>query len=183
MIPRLETERLVLRELRPSDAPALYRFRSDADAQKHNDPHLTAPEQADALIARLAADHRAAGSIHWGLTLRGDDTVVGLPGYHHVAPADHRAGLGYDLSRHLWGRGIMSEALAAVLAWGFDALALNKVEAHTNAENTPSVAMLERLGFRREGTLHEHFLEHGVFHDVALYAMLRRDRPGPVSGG
>lgn len=62
--------------------------------QRHNDPHLTAPGQADALIARPAADHRATGSVHWGLTLRGDDTVVGLPGYHHVAPTDHRAGLG-----------------------------------------------------------------------------------------
>lgn len=184
MIPTLQTERLVLRELRPSDAPALYRFRSDADAQQHNDPHLTAPEQADALIARLAADHRAAGSVHWGLTVRGDDTVVGLPGYHYVAPADHRAGLGYDLSRQLWGRGIMAEALEAVLAWGFDVLALNKVEVHTNAENAPSVALLRRLGFRWEGTLHEHFREHGAFHDVSLYALLRRDRGlPPLSGG
>lgn len=180
MIPRLETGRLVLRELRPSDAPALYRFRSDADAQRHNDPALTEPEKAGELIARLAADHAATGSVHWGLTLRGDDTVVGLPGYHYVAPDAHRAGLGYDLSRHLWGRGLMAEALRAVLDWGFDALALNKVEAHTNAENTPSVALLERLGFRLEGTLHEHFLEHGTFHDVSLYALLRRDR---LSGG
>lgn len=60
----------------------------------------------------------------------------------------------------------MSEALRAVLDRGFDALALNQVEAHTHAENTPSVAMLERLGFRREGTLR------------------RRDRGlPPVSGG
>lgn len=184
MIPRLETERLVLRELRPSDAPALYRFRGDADAQKHNDPHLTSPDQADALIARLADDHDATGSVHWGLTLRGDDTVVGLPGFHHVTREAHRAGLGYDLARHLWGRGIMSEALRAVLAWGFDALALNKIEAHTDAENTASTAMLERLGFRLEGTLHDHFHEDGAFHDVSLYALLRRDRGlPPLSGG
>ncbi len=64
-----------------------------------------------------------------------------------------------------------------MLDWGFRAWELNRVEAHTNAENHESVRMLERLGFRREGTFHEHFFDDGAFHDVALYVMLRRDRP------
>jgi [ribosomal protein S5]-alanine N-acetyltransferase len=176
VIPTLRTARTVLRELVPADAPALFAFRSDAEAEKHNDPALTDPREAVELIERLDADHRARGSVHWGLTLHGDDTVRGLLGYHHHVPAAFRAGLGYDLARPLWGRGLASEAVAAVLDWGFGAWGLNRVEAHTNAENHASVRMLERLGFWREGVFHDYFHEDGAFHDVALYVMLRRDR-------
>ncbi len=111
MIPTLRTERTVLRELTPADAPALFAFRSDAEAEQHNDAALTDPHQAVELVERLAADHVAAGSVHWGLTLHGDDTVRGLLGYHYHAPEAFRAGLGYDLARPLWGRGLASEAV------------------------------------------------------------------------
>lgn len=176
VIPVLETERLVLRGLVAADAPALYAFRSDPVTQKHNSVPLTDPARAEELITVLDAEHHTTGSLHWGLTIRGDNTVMGLLGYHHWNPEARRAGMGYDLARPLWGRGYMSEAVTAVLDHGFGAMDLNKVEVHTNAENRESVRMVQRLGFRQEGTFHEHFFEDGAFHDVSLYAMLRRDR-------
>jgi ribosomal-protein-alanine N-acetyltransferase len=182
VIPVLETERLVLRPLVASDATALFAFRSDPIEQRWNDAPLTEEAQAGELIHRLAAEHHIVGALHWGLTLRGDDTVRGLLGYNEVVASDARAALGYDLARPLWGRGLMSEALRAVLDHGFDALRLNRVEAHTNDVNTPSIRMLRRLGFWREGTFHERFHEDGEYHDVALFVMLARDRPGDRPG-
>lgn len=174
--PALETERLVLRGLVAADAPALFAFRSDPIEQRHNDPPLTRLAQAEELIEQLAAEQLTQGALHWGLTVKPHDEVVGLLGYNHRVLEHRRAGIGYDLSRGLWGRGLMFEAVQAVLDHGFGPLGLNRVEAHTNDENTPSIRLLRRLGFWREGTFHEQFFEDGRFHDVALFVQMRRDR-------
>jgi ribosomal-protein-alanine N-acetyltransferase len=172
----LERTHVRLREIVPADAADLFAFRSDPEEQRYNDPPLRTLDEAHELIESLAREYREEGAIRWGLTLAGEDTVVGLLGYNSWSPADHRAALGYDLKRGLWGRGLASEAVRAVLEFGFGPMALNRVEAHTDAENTRSIRMLRRLGFWQEGTFHEHYLEDGAFHDVALYVLLRRDR-------
>jgi hypothetical protein len=59
---------------------------------------------------------------------------------------------------------------------------LNRIEVQTDAANVRSIRMLRGLGFWREGTFHEHFFEDGQFHDVALFALLRRDRVGHIAG-
>lgn len=164
-----------------ADAVDLFVFRSDPEEQKYNDPPLRHRAEAADLIARLAHDYHEQHAIHWGLTLKGNDTVVGLLGYHYWNRAHFRAGLGYDLKRALWGRGLMPEALRAVIRLGFERMGLNRIEAHTNTENTSSVRMLHKLGFWQEGTLHEHFYEDGAFHDVSLFVMLCRDGGTPVT--
>ena len=175
--PVLETERLVLRGLVAADAAALFAFRSDPIEQRHNDAPLTRLAEAEELIERLAVEQVTRGGLQWGLTVKPDDRVVGLLGYNYRVPEHRRAGIGYDLTRSLWGRGLMFEAMQAVLDHGFGPLGLNRVEAHTNDENAPSIRLLRRLGFWREGTFHEQFFEDGRFHDVALFVQLRRDRP------
>ncbi|WP_232663006.1 GNAT family N-acetyltransferase [Pseudonocardia sp. TRM90224] len=175
----LETPRLMLREIVPADAHSLFAFRSDVEEQKHNDPPHKAVSESYELIARLAAEYRETGAVRWGLTIKGYDDVVGLLGFNFWAREHHRAGIGYDLSRHLWGQGLMFEAMTAALEHGFTTMGLNRVEAHTNSDNLASRRMLQRLGFWQEGTFHDHFFEDGAYHDVALYVMLRRDRPEP----
>lgn len=175
VFPTLQTSRLVLREVVAADAADLFAFRSDPEEQKYNDPPLRHPTDAQELIARLAHEYQQGRAIHWGLTLKGNDTVVGLLGYHYWNRTHLRAGIGYDLKRALWGRGLMPEALREVIRLGFERMELNRIEAHTNTENTSSVRMLRKLGFWQEGTLHEHFYEDGTFHDVSLFVMLRRD--------
>jgi ribosomal-protein-alanine N-acetyltransferase len=177
MFPVLETPRIVLRELVSSDAQALFAFRSDAEEQRHNDPPHTSMAESAALIERLAAVRRETGATQWGLTLKGDDLVVGMLGFNWWNREHHRASIGYDLSRALWGHGLMGEAVQAVLDHGFDVMGLNRIEAHTNDDNRSSIRMLRKLGFVREGTFHDQFFEDGRYHDVALFVMLRRNRP------
>jgi [ribosomal protein S5]-alanine N-acetyltransferase len=179
--PVLTTGRVRLREIVPADAPDLFAFRRDPEEQRHNDPPLTHPDEADALIERLAREYREHGVARWGLTLD-DDVVVGLFGYNTWDTTNRRASVGYDLKRSLWGRGLATEAMRSILGFGFEEMALNRIEAHTNAANVRSIHMLRRLGFWREGTFHEHFFEDGQFHDVALFALLRRDRVGHIAG-
>lgn len=174
--PVLETERLVLREIVPADAEALFAFRSDPVEQQHNDPAFVHISESYALIERLAREYRDEGAVRWGLTLKGEDVVVGLLGYNYWSVPHNRAAIGYDLAMRLWGRGLMSEAMTAVLDHGFGPMGLNRVEAWTNEANTESIRLLRRLGFWQEGTLHDQFFEDGAYHNVTLWVMLRRDR-------
>ena len=178
--PVLTTPRLVLRAIVADDAADLFAFRSDPIEQRYNDPPLRTLDEAHDLIRRLDRERHEYGAVHWGVTLVGDDRVVGLLGYNEIVAEHRRASLGYDLARRLWGRGLATEALTAVLGHGFDALGLNRIEAHTDAANTSSIRLLQRLGFWREGTFHNRFLEEDGYHDIALFVLLRRDRPrGP----
>ncbi len=182
MIPVLESERLILRELVPTDAMDIFTFRSDPIEQRHNDAPLQDVEQASALIDWLAREHRDNGAMGWGLTVKPSDSVVGLLGFNYWNTPHRRAGVGYDLSRRLWGHGLASEAMRAMLNHGFGPMGLNRVEAHTEIENVASVRMLLRLGFWQEGAFHEYFLDDdGGHRDVGLFVLLRKDRSQPLT--
>ncbi len=101
---------------------------------------------------------------------------MGLFGLHKWDHFHRRAEAGYGLARAYWGQGLGSEALRAILRFGFDQLDLNRIYARTIADNHESVRLLERLGFRREGTQRAHSWEDdGTFHDSAIYGMLAKE--------
>ena len=174
----LETERLILREIVAADAEDLFQFRSDPIEQKHNDPPMQHLDEAYKLIEWMAGEFRRKYAVRWGVTLKNDDRVIGLMGYNYWDEDNFKAGIGYDLKRSYWGQGMMPEAMRAAMRFGFERMNLNRIEAHTNSENTQSIRMLQKLGFWWEGTFHDHFFEDGAFHDVALFVILRRDYAG-----
>lgn len=83
--------------------------------------------------------------------------------------------VGYEISPLHQGRGHMNEALASVLAWGFRAMELNRVEAHVHPDNRASLALLGRLGFVEEARLREVGYWAGAHHDLMLYSLLKRE--------
>ena len=85
------------------------------------------------------------------------------------------AEVGYSLGRAYWNRGIMTEALRAVVAYGFDQLGLNRIEAQHETDNPASGRVMAHVGMRKEGTLRQRLVNKGKFVDVALYAILRDD--------
>jgi aminoglycoside 6'-N-acetyltransferase len=88
---------------------------------------------------------------------------------------ERQAEIGYTLSRVYQGRGIASEAVSCVLEHLFASLGLHRVIAITDCENAPSVALLERLGLRREGHFHKIVWFKGKWGDEYLYAMLQEE--------
>jgi len=109
----------------------------------------------------------------WAVVPVVEDTVVGLVGFHGWDRYHRRAEAGYGLARAYWGQGIASEALRAILRFGFEDMDLNRVFARTIADNHESVRLLERLGFQREGTQRAHSWEDDeTFHDSAIYGLL-----------
>jgi len=82
---------------------------------------------------------------------------------------------GYDLDPAHWGRGIMTEALRAVLEYGFGKMGLNRVQATVDSGNTKSLRLLHRLGFRKEGVLRQNSYFNGQFRDDVCFSMLKKE--------
>ncbi len=177
--PALETKRLSLREIIPADAEAIFRIRGDYEVTRLNiGPAYERIEQARDLIAGMAKGYQDESEIRWGITFKPDNTVIGMCGYNYWIRHDQRASIGYDLARAYWGQGIITEAIRAVIDFGFKCMNLNRIEADADGRNRASIRVLEKVGFRREGLQREQFYEDNGFHDLALFSLLKTDYEG-----
>ena len=174
--PNLQTSRLILRQLRPEDAMPYSSF-SPTSMSPATTTSTASPVWAHDLIARFQARFDRQIGIRWGLALSDSPNVlIGTCGYNIWVRPAHRSLLGYDLNRRHWGQGLMGEALRAILDFGFDAMQLNRVEALTFPQNTASKRLLTKLGFKKKGLLREYEYPKGSPQDMAIYALLARER-------
>ncbi len=100
------------------------------------------------------------------------DALIGDIGFNRLDI--HQAELGFTLETRSQSNGLMREALTALLDHAFESMALHRVTANTDARNTASQRLLERLGFRLEGISRENWLEDGRWYDEHHYALLAR---------
>ncbi|MCB9169540.1 MAG: GNAT family N-acetyltransferase [Flavobacteriales bacterium] len=178
--PDLCTERLTLRAIVEQDATALWRLRSDERVMRHvGRPRTATVEDAQRMIRDVQAQQHAGTSISWAIGLDGNGPLIGTIGYYRLQPEHYRGELGYLLHPDHWGKGLMGEALEAVIAFGFRNIGLHGIEALTDPENRASNRLLERHGFRREGLVRENYFWAGRFFDTAIWCLLASDRqPG-----
>ncbi|HEY0977041.1 MAG TPA: GNAT family N-acetyltransferase [Flavobacteriales bacterium] len=163
--PVLTTKRMVLRQLRASDAERMFAMRSDPVVMEHvNRPMARTVEDATALIDRINGLIADGESLHWAMTLKGEDAFMGLIGIWRLVKEHHYGELGYTMMKEYWGQGYASEAIASVVELAFQ-LGLHRVEAITRPGNLASMRVLEKNGFVREGYLRHNILWNGAFHD------------------
>lgn len=180
--PILTTERLVLRDLRPSDAEQVFAMRSDPLVMEYvNRPLARTIEDATALIDLITTVVAANDAVQWAITVKSDDSLIGLIGFWRMVKEHHYAELGYMLSRDHWGKGYMSEAIGAVMPFGFNTLGFHRVEAITRPENVASIRALEKNGFALEGHFTENIFWNGAFHDSLHFGRLARGRSDRAS--
>jgi len=173
--PQLETSRLRLRQLRLVDAAALFAILSDkAVTRFYDDEPFTEISQAREQIEAWNSGYDARRCIRWGIARKEDDLVVGTCGYYGFHTWHGRASLGYELARPYWRQGMMTEAMGAVIGFGFGQMELNRVQAVVMPGNVGSERLLEKLGFQREGILreYEHWGDKGHV-DVTMFSLLR----------
>ena len=111
--PIIKSDRLVLRELRRSDAPQVFEYFSKDEVTEYYDlATFTTVEQAEELI-QIWNDRTINGQgLRWAITLEGNDTLIGTCGFHSLSPENSRAEIGYEVTPAYWGKGIASEAVA-----------------------------------------------------------------------
>lgn len=145
--PALETERLLLRRVLPSDAREIFIMRNDPVLTQYT--WVTAHSLDDAIghINRIDNSIRSNDVILWGICLKGEKQLAGTICYWNIENEQDKAELGYGLLHGYMKKGIMNEALQCVLRYGFDEMKLKMIEAYTHMNNQGSVNLLNRNGF------------------------------------
>jgi [ribosomal protein S5]-alanine N-acetyltransferase len=174
--PAIETERLLLRKPEADDIPQLYSIFSNPEATRFYDVEtFSSLIEAEDLLESLSWRYSMKQQIRWAICWKGDKTLLGTCGFHSIETHHNKSEIGYELHPEAWGKGIMSEALDAIIRFGFISLDLNRIEAVYFPENTASKKLLEKKGFKVEGLLRKRFVHRGVFRDAAISALLREE--------
>lgn len=175
-LPVLSTERLNLRPMTLGDAADMFAYASDPAVTRHTSwPAHAGIDESRAQLARVVARYEHGEVAGWGVEHLADGRFIGTAGYLRWDVEDRCAEVGYAMSRAYWGQGLMTEALRAILAFGFEHMQLNRIEARCDAENIGSYRVMEKVGLQYEGTLRQRLLKDGTFVDVRLYSILRRE--------
>lgn len=175
--PVLQTERLLLRELVHSDAPALLGIHGDSTAMRFMfcDP-MRDLEESHAWISRFAAECSAASpAFRWGLVRKSDGMLVGTCGMYDWVQGWQRCSIGYALASFAWGLGFMREAMTEILGWLLGPLRINRIGAEIHPTNKPSLRLAQGLGFEVEGTLRQAIVWQGQTQDVLQLALIKPD--------
>ncbi|HEX8788974.1 MAG TPA: GNAT family N-acetyltransferase [Telluria sp.] len=171
----LQTRRLTLRWMNEDDAEACYAVRSDPQVARYlSRGPWTELAQARQAIEQTLANYASGAGLRLGIVLRDSGRLIGDACLYDFVDDSRRCDVGYVLGRAHWGQGYVSEALEALLGYGFDTLGLNRVEADIDPANAASGRVLEKLGFRREGYMPERWIVNGVPADTVFYGLLRR---------
>jgi [ribosomal protein S5]-alanine N-acetyltransferase len=173
----LETERLVLRRITMRDASALFAIFSDQQVMQFYDCEpLSNIDEMKNLIQRFSEWFEKQNGFRWGIELKTEPgTIVGTCGLFSWHKPSRTASLGYELAPKYWRRGIMSEAVCALLFYGFNDLLLNRIRATVTTGNIASARLLEQLSFQKEGLLRQAQFLNGKFDDLFVYALLREE--------
>jgi RimJ/RimL family protein N-acetyltransferase len=172
----IATERLILRRFRTADAPVLAAYRSDPEVARYQSWDAPFPMlRAETAVANfMASDPDKPGWFQYAVELSG--TLIGDVAVH-LHDNLRQAEIGFTLAPAYQKRGFATEAVSAVLDRLFRVQHLHKVAGECDARNKPSAALLERLGFTREGLLRQQTFIKGEWTDDLLYGLLAEEWP------
>ncbi len=175
-MPDIETPRLRMRRLNMNDARDIFEYGSDPLVAKHVlwSAYRNIGE-ARGYLRFMIGKYRRCEPASWGIELKESGKIIGTIGFMWIQYDNASAEVGYSLARNQWNKGIMTEALSALIDYGFRTLQLNRIEAQHETDNPASGTVMKKCGMAYEGTLRQRMLNKGKFVDVDLYAILKRD--------
>lgn len=175
----IETARLTLRPFTMDDADAMFRnWASDDEVTKY----ITWPahenmEVTKAVLTDWTAAYESPDRYNWAIVLKENGPEpIGNISVVRVREKTRTATMGYCMSRAHWGKGIMPEALGAVLDFLFDQVGFNRIEADHDTNNPNSGAVMRKCGMTYEGVRRQGGWDNQGICDICVYAILASDR-------
>lgn len=175
-MPELETERLILRRMRVGDEDDMYAYARRSEVTRYLlwSPHPDIFYTRDYL--RYLATRYATGSFYdWAIVLKSSGRMIGTCGFTTFDCPHDAAEIGYVLNPDYRGQGIAPEAVRAVLAFGFERLALHRIEARFMEGNEASLRVMEKVGMHFEGYRREAMLVKGTYRTIGYSSILRHE--------
>ncbi len=173
----IETERLILRPYRSSDAEFMFRnWANDREVTRYLtwNAHRSVSDSEN-IINSWINEYSDPSRYNWAIVLRETGEPVGGIDVCHIYQNTDIAEIGYCLGRNWWNKGFMTESLKAVIPYLFD-VGFEQVLAVHAAENTASGRVMQKCGMKYEGTLRRFFRSNdGRLLDLCYYSILREE--------
>ncbi len=176
VLPVLTSARVRLRSYQDGDADALFAMQSDPVVMRYwSYPAWTERRQAVEKLESIRAQQRDEDTFVWAIADPKNDAYIGGVTLFHLDRTHLRCELGYALAPSHQGRGLAEESVRMALSFAFDTIGLERIEADIDPRNLPSRKLVERVGFRLEGTMRARWRVNGEVCDTSFYGLLRSD--------
>jgi RimJ/RimL family protein N-acetyltransferase len=174
-LPVLMGDRVGLRELRSSDAKSLFTLLTTDEVARFISPPPSTLEGFERFIAWTLRQRAAGTYVCFAVTLKGDDTAIGIFQIRQMDTTFATAEWGFALGSAFWGGGVFREGAALAMEFAFETLGVHRLEARASVQNGRGNRALQKLGAVQEGVLRRSFLRAGQYHDQVLYSILDED--------
>jgi RimJ/RimL family protein N-acetyltransferase len=174
-LPALAGSLVTLRELRLTDAAALFVSLSTEDVMRFISPPPTSVEGFERFIAWTHRQRAAGQYVCFGIVPRGSDVVVGLFQIRSLEPDFGAAEWGFAIASEFWGTGAFVDGAKLVLDFAFSVLGSHRLEARAATANVRGNGALRKIGAIREGVLRKSFLCNGEYLDQSLWTILAEE--------
>ena len=174
-LPVLTGRQVRLRELRASDAPALFALLTTDEVARFISPPPTTIEGFERFIAWTLRQRSAGTYACFAVTVAGQDTAIGIFQVRETEPGFGTAEWGFAIGSPFWGMGLFQEGAELVLQFVFETLGAHRLEARAALRNGRGNGALRKIGAVQEGVLRRSFLRNGEYLDQALYAIVDDD--------
>jgi ribosomal-protein-alanine N-acetyltransferase len=183
-LPVLNGTNITLREMRTSDAPALFALLTTEEVARFISPPPSTVEGFERFIT-WAGRQRAAGAyVCFAVTLDESDIAVGIFQLRSTEPGFGTAEWGFALGSPYWGTGIFEKGAALMMEFAFETVGVHRLEARAAVRNGRGNGALRKIGAVQEGILRKSFLRSGEYMDQILWTVLDEDwRAKAIWGG
>lgn len=172
--PEFETPHLKFRQLRIEDVHDIFQLFSDPETMRLDGGQMMVNmDEAAQLIYAYSSFYGPA--VRWAITGRESNVFYGTAGFHHIDYFSKKAELGGELLKKYWNLGIASEAFPALLDFGFDNMAFNRIEALVSPQNKGAIRTIKHAPFKKEGCLRQFQRWGDKYVDLEIYSLLREE--------
>ncbi len=174
----LQTDRLILREWCPDDAPAFAQINADTKVMEFF-PSTLSRHESDQLIAKASQQIVDYGFSYWAAELKTNQNLIGFIGlqrYEDGLPFAPCVDIGWRLASKYWGQGLATEGARATLNYGFEQLGIDEIVSMTSIHNFASERVMQKIGLIKEPA---HFMHPklDVSDPLAEHVLYRLKRP------
>jgi len=173
----IETPRLTLRPFEPGDAPSVHaNWAGDEAVQRmYREPVYATLEETQGLLAKYIAGYENDDTYRWAVIEKASGECVGQVAYFHMDNQNHYGEIEYCIGRAFQRKGYCSEAVRAIMGFGFEKINLHKVQITHMAGNEASRGVILKCGLTYEGTLRDSFCDDGIYTSRLYYSMLESE--------
>lgn len=175
-IPSLETERILLREMKKSDFNDVYEYSSNPQTSEYLlwEVHRS-PEYTKEFVDYVISKYKSGEYNDWALVYKPDNKMIGTCGFTKIDQENNVAEIGYVINPNYWNMGIATEAAEAVIDFAFNTMGMNRVEAKFMYGNDASLSVMKKLGMKFEGYHRDMLFVKGKYRTIGYAAILRSE--------